>query len=197
VIGTLAAVRGLERTSQAFRRELLAMSERLRMDPDALAAVMSFETAGTFDPSIRNKQSGAVGLIQFMRSTAEALGTTPEELGAMSARGQLEFVERYLRPAAGQLASVADHYMAVFAPKGIGKPAGFPLYESPAQSYEQNKHLDADEDGRITKIEAAGPVLAILGDADERPRLEVHASAAPVVAAVVLLGVALLAASRW
>lgn len=40
-------------------------------------AAMAFESGETFSPSIKNAAgSGAVGLIQFMPSTAKALGTS-------------------------------------------------------------------------------------------------------------------------
>lgn len=193
VIGTVADVRGMGSTSQAFRRELLAVAERLGVNADELAAVISFETGGTFSPSVRNPHSGAVGLIQFMRGTAERLGTTQDELARLTATAQLAYVEQYLEPASGQLADVADLYMAVFAPKGIGKPLDFPLYSRPSIAYDQNAGLDRDKDGVISKGEAADHVIELLADSRRKPRLPVEGRGPMVVATAALLSVSGLA----
>ncbi len=83
-----------------FGMEMLKMSERLNLDPNSILSVMSIETAGTFDPSIQNPQNHnpdlrATGLIQFMPTTAKALGTSIPALRAMSAVEQLQYVERF------------------------------------------------------------------------------------------------------
>jgi hypothetical protein len=58
-------------------------------------AAMAFETGGSFSPAVPNKAgSGAVGLIQFMPSTAKGLGTSTEALKKMSAVQQLDFVKK-------------------------------------------------------------------------------------------------------
>jgi len=176
-VAKLVNVRGIENTSEAFRRELFAVCGRLGCDPNKLAAVMSFETAGSFDPAQKNLGGGsATGLIQFMPYTASKLGTTTAELAAMSDVEQLAYVEKYLRLASGgrKLVTVADHYMAVFAPSGIGKPPGFALYKGEGKKeYEQNKGLDYDHDFRITVAEASAPVAGILRAGLKRPFLEV------------------------
>jgi hypothetical protein len=156
----LCAVRGLEKTSEAFRRGLCAIAADLDADPTALAAVMSFESG--FDPAIKNRQSGATGLIQFMPSTARRLGTTTADLARMTAEEQLSWVHKYLRSvnAQGRLRTVADHYMAVFAPAAIGKPDTATLY-STGQAYSQNSGLDLNRDHVITKGEAAARVVAL------------------------------------
>jgi len=202
MIGTIANVRGLSETSQPFRRELLAMCARLNIDPDAMAAVISFETGGTFSPAVKNPASGATGLIQFTRKTAERLGTSQAELSRMSGVQQLAYVEKYLLPVAGKLSTVADHYMAIFAPVGIGKPPDFPLYSAPSVEYERNQALDRDKDGMITKVEASEHVIALLEDAETRPRIEVRAPAggSVVVATVGLMAVGalvFLSRGRW
>lgn len=166
---TLYAVRGLEKTSESFRRGLAAVAADVGADATALAAVMSFETGGSFSPSIRNPLSGAVGLIQFTRSTARQLGTTDNELADMTREQQLTWVHKYLRRvgAPGRLRTVADHYAAVFAPAFIGKPDSAPMYRTGA-AYDQNKPLDANRDHIITKGEAARSVVRIYNAAKAR-----------------------------
>ncbi len=146
-----------------FRAQVRDISARLGVNPDWLMACMAFETGRTFSPSIRNAVgSGAVGLIQFMPSTASVMGTSVEALAAMSATSQLVFVEKYFRPNRGRLCSLGDVYMAILWPGGIGKADEFPLFRESdpkhPKRYLQNRGLDWNDDGVITKAEAcAGP----------------------------------------
>jgi hypothetical protein len=121
-------------------------------------AAMAFETGETFSPSIRNSVSGATGLIQFMPSTAQSLGTTTTALAAMTDVQQLEYVERYFRGRAGQLGTVEDVYMAILWPRAVGQPNSYTLFSDPSVQYRQNRGLDANGDGSVTKDEAASPV---------------------------------------
>ena len=157
----LDPVRGVERTSDAFRAKVVEVSRRLAMDPNHLMLIMSFETRGTFSPSERNPYSGATGLIQFLPSTARALGTTLEKLAAMRAEEQLDWVERYLRPFAGRLKTLQDAYMAVLWPRAIGKPADYVLWTKGTKEYTQNAALDASGKGYVTADDAVRKVRAM------------------------------------
>lgn len=171
---TLARVRGVEKTTIEFRRELASVAERLGCDRDHLAAVISFESAGTFSPRVRNWTSGAVGLIQFLPGTLERLGTTPARAAAMTAVQQLALVERYFAPVAGKLRRLADVYGAVIAPsRGIGAPQDTHLYEAPSAAYDGNRLLDRDRKGYITLADAVRPVQRILDDSLGLPRLPI------------------------
>lgn len=118
--------------------------------------VMCFETAGTFKANVKNKYSGATGLIQFIPSTAKRLGTTVNQLGRMSAVEQLAYVEKYFEPYAGQMRSVYDCYIVVFAPAFLGHPDEQVLYSANGPTsldrkrYRYNRILDANRDGLIT-----------------------------------------------
>jgi hypothetical protein len=155
------------KVSPAFRDSVRRIGARLAINPDYLMACMAFESARTFDPAIRNAAgSGAIGLIQFMPSTAAALGTTTEALGAMSACQQMVFVEAYFRPWKNRLRTLADVYMAILWPGAIGKPEGWVLFDEADKAhpkrYLQNRGLDFNRDGKITKAEAAsGPELQL------------------------------------
>jgi hypothetical protein len=151
-----------KKVSPAFKARVIKISNNLGCDPSHLMSAMAFETGETFSPSIRNKASGATGLIQFMRTTAKGLGTTTDDLAAMTAVDQLDFVEKYLKPFKGKMATVADVYMTILFPKAVGKPAAFVLFAKPSKAYEQNKGLDANKDGSVTKDEAAVKVHAKL-----------------------------------
>jgi peptidoglycan hydrolase-like protein with peptidoglycan-binding domain len=164
----LVAVRGIENTSQAFRDKVVQIAARLGTNPNFLMAVMSFETGGTFSPSIPNQAgSGAVGLIQFIPPTARGLGTTTEELAGMSAETQLDFVERHFAPFKGRLKTIEDTYMAVLLPKAVGKGNDFVLFQRPSKAFTQNKGLDIDADGRITVFDASFKVRQLLTSAGE------------------------------
>lgn len=143
--------------------------------PSWLMACIAFESAATFSPSIRNAAgSGATGLIQFMPKTAEGLGTTTDALAAMTAVEQLDFVKAYFKPYAARIKSLSDMYMAILLPKAVGMPDEYKLFSEGA-GYRQNAGLDANNDGIITKIEAAGRVQATLWKGMQDPNvLEVN-----------------------
>ncbi len=158
------------KVSQAFRGRLFEICQILGVEPDYLMACIAFESAETFSPSIKNAAgSGATGLIQFMPDTARGLGTTTAALAAMSAEQQLEWVLAYFLPYKGRLKTLADVYMAILWPAGIGKADGWTLWDKASKptTYRQNAGLDLNKDGKITKAEAAAKVLAKL----ERGRL--------------------------
>jgi hypothetical protein len=144
------------------------------MNPDHLAAIISFESAGSFSPSVRNaKGSGATGLIQFMPSTAARLGTSTDELAAMTADEQLDVVYQYFQPFAGRLGNLGDAYLAVFSPAGMGKGPDHVLYAAPSKAYEQNSGLDVNGAGVITNADVTRAVSYVLQHAQNFPRIEV------------------------
>jgi murein DD-endopeptidase MepM/ murein hydrolase activator NlpD len=151
-----------------FTQAVKQLASRLNVREDYLYAVMGFETGGTFSPSIENPASGATGLIQFMPETAKGLGTTTGQLAQMSRTEQLKYVEKYLSNKGIQGGSLSDVYMAVLFPAAVGKPDNFVLFGKGAMSgftgiaYEQNKGLDLNKDGSITKAEAASKVKQYL-----------------------------------
>lgn len=145
-----------------FRRRVMHMGQRLGVDPSWLMACMYFESR--LDPTAVNPQSGATGLIQFMPSTALELNTTVEQLRAMTAVAQLDYVERYLKQyVALGYKTIADVYMAIFWPAAVGKPGNYAIVsDETSKVYVQNKGLDLNKDGTITKDEAASYVIKAL-----------------------------------
>src|SRR5262249_13410433 len=149
--------------SSEFKNKVVQIAAQLNTDPSYLMTVMSIETSKivngkpepTFDPSIQNPGSSAVGLIQFTEATATKLGTTTDKLKAMSAVDQLDWVKKYFEPQKNKLTSVEDTYLAVFYPALIGKPDSDTL---PTLYYAPNKGLDKDNDGKITRSEIAAYV---------------------------------------
>jgi hypothetical protein len=153
----------------AFQQEVSAVAGRLGISEADLYAVMSFETGGTFNPGIRNAAgSGATGLIQFMPSTAAGLGTSTDALSRMSRVDQMQYVEKYLSNKGVKGGNLSDLYMAVLFPAAVGKPDNFvlfgngatiPGYGAGTSAYSQNRGLDSNGDGSITKAEASAKVL--------------------------------------
>ena len=151
-----------KKVSGSFKSKVIQICGELGCDPSNLMSAMAFETGESFSPSIRNKQSGATGLIQFMPSTAIGLGTTTDKLAAMSAVNQLDFVRKYLKPFKNKMNTVSDVYMTILFPVAVGKPEAFVLFKKPSKQYNQNSGLDANKDGQVTKGEAAAKVQAKL-----------------------------------
>lgn len=143
-----------------FAGEVNRLSDKYDVNPNALLAVMDFESG--IDPTKENLAgSGATGLIQFMPKTAASLGTTTEELAGMTRAQQMAYVEKYLDQfPAIQGGNIEDIYMAVLWPKAIGKDAGYPLFRQGTVAYRQNAGLDTNKDGTVTKFEAAAKVKA-------------------------------------
>ena len=148
-----------KKVSAEFRKKVVEICSELSLDPDYLMACMAFESGESFSPSIKNAAgSGAVGLIQFMPSTAKGMGTTTDKLSALTAEAQLDYVKKYFTPYAGKLKTLSDVYMAILLPSAVGKPEDHVLFNSGTLAYTQNAGLDTDEDGKITKKEAASLV---------------------------------------
>lgn len=154
-----------EPPKEDFTSKVKDIAKDLDADPDHLLAVMNFETGGTLDPAVKNKSgSGATGLIQFMPSTAKALtGASTKEaavnlMASMSPTEQLDYVKKYLEPFKGKLKSLQDVYMAVLYPRAVGKDNDYALFKKGTTAYWQNRGLDINKDGVVTKAEATKKV---------------------------------------
>jgi len=147
------------KVSEAFKLKVIEISSDLDLAPDYLMSCMAFETGETFSATIKNAAgSGAVGLIQFMPSTAKGLGTSIEKLEKLSSIEQLQYVKSYFLPQKGKLNTLEDVYMAILYPAAVGKPVGHVLFEEGKKTYEQNKGFDSNKDGKITLQEISAKV---------------------------------------
>lgn len=139
-----------------FIAKVKEVSARLGINPNWLMAIMNWESARTFSPSVKNPGSSATGLIQFMRDTAIDLGTSVENLAQMSAVEQLEWVYKYYARYRSKLNSYTDLYLTTFYPVAVGKPSNFILGTSDyriRQIANSNPAFDVNKDSRITKGE--------------------------------------------
>lgn len=137
----------------SFEKRVREISVILGIQPDWLMAVMQAESR--LDHTAVNPDGGATGLIQFLPSTAAALGTSTEALKAMSPVQQLEYVLKYLRPYAKRMTSATETYLAVFYPAALGKSNSYVLFSRGTLAYERNSGIDVDKDGRITKADVS------------------------------------------
>jgi hypothetical protein len=152
------------KVSPEFRSKARAISGRLGCGPDDLMSCIAWESGRSFSPSKKNLAgSGATGLIQFMPATAVALGTTVAALAMLTAEQQLDWVEKYFQPYKGKLATLADLYMAILWPVGVGKPMEYILWDQNSRptTYRQNAGLDINHDGAITKAECAAKLYGM------------------------------------
>jgi hypothetical protein len=150
------------KVGEPFKKRVVEVCTGLGCDPSFLMAAMAFETGERFTADVVNSTSGATGLIQFMPSTAKALGTTTAKLAKMTAVEQLDVVEAYFAPFKSRLGTLSDVYMAILWPAAVGRPESHELFSRPSAAYKQNSGLDVNKDGIVTKAEAAAKVFAKL-----------------------------------
>lgn len=194
---SVAAVKGIEKLSASDLKALKQSADAIGIPVDWLATVISFETAGTFSPSIKNAAgSGATGLIQFMPKTAAGLlGGTPDEaikrVAAMSFKEQLKLVEKYFAPYKGKLKSLDDVYLVVFYPAAVGKPADWVVAPAGTKVYEQNRVFDVNNSADITKTEITATIRKVLAAAANKPHITIPAAIS--FTAVAMVGLTALA----
>lgn len=147
--------------------EDLAIGESVEEGTSDLMTCMAWESRRSFDPGKLNLAgSGAIGLIQFMPSTASALGTTSAALAVMTPVQQLNYVWKYFKDYKGKLKTLADLYMAILWPKAVGQPSSYVLWDKATMptTFRQNAGLDANSDGAVTKAECAAKLTAMLAE---------------------------------
>lgn len=183
---TLLGIRGIENTSMAFRKKLIDSARELGMEPDHLATIISFESAGSFSPSKRNPLSGCVGLIQFCRPAAVAAAADAgltmtgdaalDWLSKMTPEQQLDHVVGYFkRMARGHKPLTLEQaYLLVFAPAFAFRELNAVAYAAGTKAYDQNKGMDSDGDGKITVADVAGKIAAHFQSAANKARVAVE-----------------------
>ena len=133
---------------EKFKIDFVSMCNKLGIEPIWLLMVMYKESklkAGAINP-----YNGASGLIQFVRKTAQSLGTSVEKIRTLNAVDQLPLVYKYLLPFRNQLNSFDDVYCSVYLPLLLGKPLNYII---PSKYYKANEGLDLDKNKIITKKE--------------------------------------------
>ena len=155
-----------------FGAAFLAMTDAMgwgQEQADYLAASIG-GIESKFNPQAVNPMSRATGLIQFMPSTAKALGTTVEALAAMTATEQLPFVRAYFKD---RKLAPRDVYPAIFYPAVIGKADDAVIARAGEKVYDQNKGLDVTGDGVLTAGDIRSKADRVVQAAASKPRIEV------------------------
>ena len=135
---------------KAVSDAILDGAKKLGINPNDLAAVISFETGGTFSTNARHPTSSATGLIQFMegsdnKADGKYFGMTREQFGNLLPLQQMDHVVSYLKGRGIKAGSgVGEIYDAV---AGYG-------YKRGSAGYESNKVWDVNNDGVVAKGEA-------------------------------------------
>lgn len=167
---TIISLPGIDNLSPAGLAKLVSIADQLGTDPDYLATVIKFE--GGFKTTAKNPFSGATGLIQFMPSTARALGTTTDELAKMTDVDQLDYVYKYLHDK-GNVSTLERLYLAIFYPKAMGMNPDDIIAYSGDPVYEQNKGFDTQGNGYIRRSDITSTIHGIYASHINSPRLVV------------------------
>lgn len=143
--------------NKSTREEIRALCTRLGIQEEWFYKLVDLESNG--NPQAINKITNATGLIQFMPTTAKALGTSTKDLYKMSVSEQLIWIEKYLSKMKPdkKFNSFLDLYFAVFYPKAMGKPSDYIIGSEVSLRYakkvqKQNRGIDkaGDNDGFLT-----------------------------------------------
>jgi hypothetical protein len=141
--------------TRAQFEELHRVACTARVNTYHLITVISFETAGTFDPAKKAKRSSGIGLFQFMPDTLKETGLTSEGIARMTFDVQLNsvclpYLRRWLPQGTPYL---GDLYMCIFCPRARHLPGSAVLYKAPSNRYIDNRELDKEKKGYITKAD--------------------------------------------
>lgn len=114
---TLPFIEKVTENQEAFGNKVIAIAADLGLQPDWLMIVMNNESG--LNHRIKNPNSSATGLIQFIETTAKRLGTSTAALKEMTNVEQLDYVKKYFGLYAQKINNAADAYLAVFYPQAL------------------------------------------------------------------------------
>lgn len=138
----------IKENKEAFLAKVRVLAKKMNINPNWLMAIMWKESK--MNHRIVNS-IGAVGLIQFVPTTAGDLGTTTTQLKNMSNVDQLDYVYKYFTKYYKKTYTSYTHlYLYCFHPVAVGKPDSFIVASYPSKTYMTNKVVDANKDGKIT-----------------------------------------------
>lgn len=187
-------VPGIEKISASERAALVAAANKLGINPDWLATVISFETAGTFSTSIVNRAgSGAFGLIQFMPQTARNILKTATTEEAVRIGKSMTFTEQLTRMvipyfSGRKMTSLEDVYLAVFYPAAMNKAGSWIIGATPSAVYTQNAGFDKSGKGYITRDDVTSRLRSLYQSAGGRIPVQTTAVAQAVFGFAVAAG---------
>ncbi len=197
---SVARVKGIEKLNKTNLAALARAAKDLGIPVDWLATVISFETGGTFSPTVLNAAgSGAFGLIQFLPSTAQALLKTATKDEAVNRGKAMDFATQLQKMVVPYLkdrrpySSLDDVYLAIFYPAAKGKASDAVVATAPSLTYEQNKGFDREGKGHITKSDITHRINQQLAAAALLPRIPITTAEW----AQILVGLSIVAAGAY
>ena len=166
----------------AFEYKVREVAKRLDIPPEWLMSVMYSESR--FNAGAANfKGSGAIGLIQFMPTTAKDMGTSVHYLKQLGHIDQMEYVYKYLQAVRlkyGEYKTLTDLYLAILYPRAREGEMCYSLYENPTKAYKQNVGLDEDKDGRVTVNDIDKRMRRVFGPAYVKEKVKVNYSSSKI-----------------
>jgi hypothetical protein len=151
-----------------FINKVKEVAAKQGVDYIDLLAVMHFETGGLMNANTTNNAGGsAIGLIQFTRPAIDQINNNSEKkidrmfLARLTRTEQMTWVDKYFdvtekwKKLPNQYRDIDSLYMAVLSPNAVGKEDDYIIFRSNTLAYNQNRNLDVNRNGSITKSEAA------------------------------------------
>lgn len=146
-------------------------------DPSHLMSCMAFETGRTFSPTIKNGAGAPYyGIIQGGAAFCKDVGITLDQWRSLTALQQLDYVYKWYLPYKGRMKDLPSWYMRILWPAAVSQPDSYVLWDSKSRptTYIQNKGLDVNKDGQITRGEVSKVIYNIYAEgcliANRRPR---------------------------
>jgi len=146
-----------------FFQKVVDISKKINCNPDDLMAIMNSESG--IKASAKNSNSTATGLIQFIESTANSLGTSCTALIGMTETQQLDYVEKYYakwKDTLGMGDSYIDRgtlYALTYMPAKANQEV---VSTKGSAAYDNNKGLDKNNDGKITKADLSARLMEFM-----------------------------------
>lgn len=147
-----------KRVAPEFVAKVKDIVSKIGGDPSHLMSCMAFETGRTFSPTIQNGAGAPYyGLIQGGAAFCKDVGITLDQWRGMTALQQLDYVYKWYLPYKGKLEDLPSWYMRILWPVAVNKPDTYVLWDSKTRptTYAQNKGLDVNKDGVITRAEVS------------------------------------------
>lgn len=130
--------------------EIIKTARELNISPEWLILVIYKESRGV--TTITNSKSGAMGIIQWLPSTAKCLGYNVDTIKKMTFTEQLVLVKLYLIKTGklDRVSSYEDLYLCVFYPRAVGKHNNYVIGRRNSRVTKMNRSVDVNKDGIIT-----------------------------------------------
>lgn len=147
-----------KKLGSGFCAKVENIAKNINCNPNDLLAIMYTESG--LNPSKKAEKGSATGLIQFLESTANNLGTTTSKLAGMDGISQLDYVEKFYQANiewifgsnyTGEIDS-GTLYALTFLPQYAKQEI---LCDSSTEAYQYNTLLDENKDGNISKSDLA------------------------------------------